>query len=145
MAILHSLDMAPEDHPQSLNIAHWTRKSEALMHGRINSATIGRDVADRLRRVAPSDPQSCYYYLQRVAERFDTNKDGVVEEEELRAGLAKKFGLEVDDGQMAARHYLVALIVGLIAGDGGFQFTMNELSVAVMEQLPLLMVIWNDA
>ena len=32
---------------------------------------------------------------------FDTNKDGVVEEEELRAGLAKKFGLEVDDGQMA--------------------------------------------
>jgi len=25
----------------------------------------------------------------------------VVEEEELRAGLAKKFGLEVDDGQMA--------------------------------------------
>ena len=35
--------------------------------------------------------------------------------------------------------------VGLIAGDGGFQFTMNELSVAVTEQLPLLMVIWNDA
>jgi len=33
---------------------------------------------------------------------FDTNKDGVVEEEELRAGLSKKFGLEVDDGQMAA-------------------------------------------
>ena len=33
---------------------------------------------------------------------FDTNKDGVVEEEELRAGLLKKFGLEVDDGQMVA-------------------------------------------
>ena len=35
--------------------------------------------------------------------------------------------------------------VGLVAGDGGFQFTMPELSVAVAEKLPLLMAVWNDA
>jgi aflatoxin B1 aldehyde reductase len=35
--------------------------------------------------------------------------------------------------------------VGLVAGDGGFQFTMPELSVAVAQQLPLLILVWNDA
>lgn len=31
-----------------------------------------------------------------------------------------------------------------IIGDGGFQFTFNELAVAVEQELPILSVIWND-
>jgi len=35
--------------------------------------------------------------------------------------------------------------VCVLTGDGGFQFTMQELGVAVQEELPLPVVIWNDA
>jgi thiamine pyrophosphate-dependent acetolactate synthase large subunit-like protein len=34
--------------------------------------------------------------------------------------------------------------VVVLAGDGGFQFTLQELAVAVQEQLPIPIVIWND-
>lgn len=34
--------------------------------------------------------------------------------------------------------------VCVMSGDGGFQFTLPELSVAVRENLPIPMVIWND-
>lgn len=34
--------------------------------------------------------------------------------------------------------------VVVLAGDGGFQFTLPELAVAVQEKIPLPIVIWND-
>jgi thiamine pyrophosphate-dependent acetolactate synthase large subunit-like protein len=34
--------------------------------------------------------------------------------------------------------------VCVLAGDGGFQFTLPELAVAVQESLPIPIVIWND-
>jgi len=34
--------------------------------------------------------------------------------------------------------------VAVLAGDGGFQFTLQELAVAVQERLPIPIVIWND-
>merc|ERR1712190_671311 len=34
--------------------------------------------------------------------------------------------------------------VPAIIGDGGFQFTFNELAVAIEQELPILALIWND-
>jgi thiamine pyrophosphate-dependent acetolactate synthase large subunit-like protein len=34
--------------------------------------------------------------------------------------------------------------VCVLAGDGGFQFTLPERAVAVQERLPIPIVIWND-
>eukprot|EP01052_Picozoa_sp_SAG31_P020708 SAG31_NODE_1570_length_7854_cov_2.292328_3_plen_1467_part_00 len=51
------------------------------------------------------------------------------------------FGLPAAIGAAIAKpHKCVALIVG----DGGFQFTMPELIVAVEQQLPILILLWND-
>jgi len=65
-----------------------------------------QEAAERLRaEVAALEDQRDALKAKASAQTFaafDTNKDGVVEEEELRAGLSKKFGLEVDDSQMAA-------------------------------------------
>ncbi len=34
--------------------------------------------------------------------------------------------------------------VAVLAGDGGFQFTMQEFAVAVQESLPIPVIVWND-
>ena len=47
-------------------------------------------------------------------------------------------------GEGVRGRFLVILAGGIVAGDGGFQFTLPELSVAIEQQLSIPILLWNN-